>query len=153
MQNPVIPNAQANMTGWYKVSVQPEYCGDPVTDSIYITTAALTYKPGTPASGETESICVRTAIIALSDTTVTGGTGTYTYQWQSSTNGTTGWTNITGATGETYLPPVSTLTPATYYYRRITTDRCSVINGYVRTLIIKSCYAPVNPNLMNKAKK
>ena len=37
--------------------------------------------------------------------TVTGGeTGTATYQWQISANGSTGWANIAGATGSTYTP-------------------------------------------------
>ena len=150
LQNPVIPNAQANATGWYKVTVQPEFCGTTVKDSIYITTSYLS--AGLASGAGDQTICVRTAITALNDS-VKGGTGTYTYQWQSSTNGTTGWTNIAGATSATYLPTVSTQTPGIYYYRRITTDRCSALNGNPITLTVKSCYAPVNPELMNKANK
>ena len=50
-QNPVIENADASMTGWYTVSVTPEYCGKPVTDQIYITVkncSASTYVPVNP---------------------------------------------------------------------------------------------------------
>ena len=43
----------------------------------------------------------------------TGGTGTCTIQWQSSPNGSTGWTNISGAIGTTYAP--TSLTTTTYY--------------------------------------
>ena len=149
VQNPVIPNAQASATGWYKVSVKPEHCGTFVNDSIYITAASLT--AGLAPGAGNQTICVRTAIPALTDL-VTGGSGAYTYQWQSSVNGTTGWTNIAGATSAAYLPTVSTLTPGVYYYRRITTDRCSALNGNAITLTVRSCYVPVNPELMNKAK-
>jgi len=149
MQHPVIPNAQANRTGWYKVSVKPEYCGTYVTDSIYITVANLSN--GLPLGAENQTICVRTAIPALTDS-IAGGSGIYTYQWQSSPDGTTGWTNIAGATGSVYQPVVQTQTPGIYYYRRITTDNCTTLNGNAITLTVKSCYVPVNPHLMNKAK-
>ena len=48
---------------------------------------------------------------------VTGGSGTITYQWQESPNGTTGWTNATGggATTNTYTP--SSAVAGTTYYR------------------------------------
>src|SRR6478752_7443090 len=49
--------------------------------------------------------------------TVTGGSGTITYQWQQSTDGSTGWTNSTGtgATTATYTP--SSAVAGTTYYR------------------------------------
>jgi hypothetical protein len=49
--------------------------------------------------------------------TVTGGSGAITYQWQQSTDGSTGWANSigTGATTATYTP--SSATPGTTYYR------------------------------------
>ncbi len=48
--------------------------------------------------------------------TVTGGSGTITYQWQSSADGSGGWSNAvgTGATTATYTPP-STTAGTTYY--------------------------------------
>src|SRR6478736_3014300 len=57
-----------------------------------------------PTAGTTVSsvatVCPNTSF-KLSLTGATLGTG-LTYQWQSSPNGTTGWTNITGATGSTF---------------------------------------------------
>jgi len=150
LQNPVIPNAQTNRTGWYKVSVKPEYCGQVVNDSIYITVANMS--DVTAIETRNPTICVRTAIPVLTQT-VSGGSGIYTYQWQSSLDGTSNWTNIAGATGSGYQPPVQTLTPGVYYYRRITTDRCTILNGNAITLTVRSCYVPVNPELMNKVKK
>jgi hypothetical protein len=39
---------------------------------------------------------------------VSGGSGTISYQWQSSADGSTGWANAlgTGSTTATYTPPV-----------------------------------------------
>jgi hypothetical protein len=49
--------------------------------------------------------------------TVSGGSGTITYQWQGSANGSSGWSNAsgTGATTATFTPPSAT--PGTTYYR------------------------------------
>lgn len=78
-------------------------------------TVTLNYvDPGVVSSDQT--ICNGTSPAVLSGTTPSGA-GTVSYQWQSSTNGTT-WTNITNATGATYQPgPLSALT----YFRRIVT--------------------------------
>jgi gliding motility-associated-like protein len=47
-----------------------------------------------------------------------GGDGSnYVYQWQSSPNGTSGWTDISGANATTFDPPV--LTATTFYRRRV----------------------------------
>jgi len=49
---------------------------------------------------------------ALTLSGVSGGSGTYTYQWQSSTDELT-WNSVSGATSLTYSPPA--LTTTTYY--------------------------------------
>ena len=51
---------------------------------------------------------------ALLSVTITGGSGTITYQWESSTDGTT-WSPITGATNSTYDAPTDVA--GTTYYR------------------------------------
>lgn len=58
------------------------------------------------------TICSGTSI-ALS-AAMAGGTGTFTYQWQTSTNGTSNWQNLSGATSTSYTTPALT---ATRYYR------------------------------------
>jgi hypothetical protein len=55
------------------------------------------------------------ASITLSASNFTFGTG-ISYQWQSSANGVTGWTNIAGATATNY----TTSTASTLYYRLVT---------------------------------
>ena len=59
-----------------------------------------------------------------------GGAGTITYQWQSSLDGSTGWTNLTGETNTSYTPPSTTA--GDYYYRVIVTasgNGCASINS------------------------
>ncbi|MEO8088502.1 MAG: hypothetical protein ABI763_16905, partial [Bacteroidota bacterium] len=63
----------------------------------------------------------------------TGGTGTLQYQWQSSPNGTT-WTDIAGATIESYDPP-STIFSTTYYHRTARRSGCTTYDGVSNTII------------------
>jgi hypothetical protein len=50
---------------------------------------------------------------------ITGGTGVRSYQWQSSSTGTGGWTNISGATSQTFAVP-SSVAGITYYRLTVT---------------------------------
>ncbi|WP_316830289.1 PKD domain-containing protein [Pedobacter aquatilis] len=66
-----------------------------------------------------QSICSGNTVAPLTGTVPTGGDGTtFTYQWQSSLNGTT-WTDVSGATAIDYTPPQPT---ATILYRRLVTS-------------------------------
>jgi len=51
-----------------------------------------------------------------------GGSGTYTYQWLSSTDSVT-FADINGATAQNYTP--STITATTYYERMVSSDTCA----------------------------
>src|SRR5205085_6238003 len=54
-------------------------------------------------------------------TTITGGSGSFVYQWQTSPNGSTGWANVaSGGTGPTYTVPTGVT--GTFYYRIILID-------------------------------
>ena len=71
-----------------------------------------------------QSICIGSAAAPLIGSTPTGGNGNYIYQWQSSLNATV-WTDVLGATGVDFTPPVPN---ATIYYRRsVSSGACSVI--------------------------
>jgi len=72
-------------------------------DSIRTLHLTVTSPPTATVTGATPA-CVG-ANVTLS-TVVSGDTGTITYQWQSSTNGTNGWTNI-GTNSSTYAPVTS----------------------------------------------
>ncbi len=79
--------------------------------------------------GTSQSICYNATPPALTETgAATGGTGSYTYQWQSSSNGTT-WNNIGGATSATFAP--GNLTATTHYRRNVTSGTCGTLSSNV----------------------
>lgn len=149
-QNPTIPNAQVNMSGDYTVSVTPEFCGSGITSTVTVTVYGA-LKTGDIKGNQ--SVCVRTVPAALS-CDVTGGTGVYTYQWETSADGVTGWTNIAGIAGRrvTYTPPTQ-LQEKNSYFRVTTTDKCGTVTSDVITVKYMPCYLPINPHIRSKAGK
>ena len=83
---------------------------------------------GTPDPGATltsnTDFCVN-GIASLSLEDDYSGYSGITYQWQSSANGTSGWTDITDATNATYVTPL--LTETTWYRAKLT---CSGNDGF-----------------------
>ena len=74
--------------------------------------------------GSNQTICFNTAASALSISTIaTGANNLFTYEWQSSTNGGSSWTN-TGSFGLNYSPGV--LTATTSYRVGVSNSLCSV---------------------------
>jgi len=70
---------------------------------------------GGTISGD-QTVCYNTdASLITSSSLATGGSGTFTYQWQKSENDGYTWANINGATSTTYDPPSLTIT--TMYHR------------------------------------
>ncbi len=80
---------------------------DPVTSNQI--TVQVVEDPQVTIVGEA-TVCSGGSSVFLASET--GGTGTFTYQWQSSPDGST-WANISGATNPTYTTPA--LTSTTYY--------------------------------------
>lgn len=79
--------------------------------------------------GTSQSICYNTSPAGLTQTgAATGGTGSYTYQWQSSPNGST-WTDIPSANSATYSP--GNLTATTHYRRNVTSGSCGTVSSNV----------------------
>ena len=77
------------------------------------------YNPVTPARiGNDTTICIGNAVLPFIEVTAnTGGSGSYTYQWQSSANNTPfTFTDINGQTNTTYQSPNIS---STRYFRRI----------------------------------
>ncbi len=69
-----------------------------------------------------QALCFGAQPAQITGQSVNGGNGTPTYQWQQSTDSLT-WTNINGATGQNYLPPV--VTQVIFYRRVASTILCS----------------------------
>ena len=111
-------------------------CGTVYTNEVTVTVYSV-FSAGSIANSQT--ICYSAVPAGLtSSQNASGGNGSFTYQWQSSPDG-TNWTNISGETGTTY-PPAS-LTSTTHY-RRYASTGCG--NGYSNVLII-IVYPTLNP--------
>ncbi|MFT3995522.1 MAG: T9SS type A sorting domain-containing protein, partial [Dysgonomonas sp.] len=70
-------------------------------------------------------VCSGSVPQTIKSTATTGGTGTFTYQWQSSSDNVT-WTNIAGATAADYTP---TVISQDTYFRRVSNDICGAFNS------------------------
>jgi len=70
--------------------------------------------------------------------------GGNTYQWQSSPNGIT-WTDIDGATNNTYSPPGKKR--STTYYRVVVKDGTETIESIQARVRVRACQIPVNHNI------
>ncbi len=106
-------------------------------------TVTITVNPALTAGSvdASQSICSSTSPTALTElTAATGGNGTYTYQWQSSADGTTGWTNVSGATLATFAPP--SLTATIYYRRVVSSGTCTAQNSNVITITVLPGLSP-----------
>jgi hypothetical protein len=98
------------------------------------------------------------AILGSTTTNLGTGSGTITYRWESSVNGTTGWTTIAGATSGAYQP---TVLHSTMYYRRITiststvsgnTATCESVPTTVAAVTTKNCKVITNPMIYQRVK-
>ncbi len=82
-------------------------------------------------SSATTSICYNTIPVAFTGTTPTGGSGAYTYQWESSTAGAGGpFAAIAGELSKDYTP-TNPITVNTWYRRVVTSAPCSASNSNV----------------------
>jgi PKD repeat protein len=87
--------------------------------------------------GNAQTICNNTSPASLNElATATGGPGSYTYQWESSTDNAT-FTPITGASALNYTP--GALTTNTYFRRNVTSGGCG--SAFSNVILIT-----VNPN-------
>jgi gliding motility-associated-like protein len=119
-------------------------CGD-VTSQI----AQITVQPDpiiTTQPLPTQSQCQNSACTPLS-VAVSGGIGTFNYQWYSSTiNDTSSGTAISGETASTFLPP--TATPGTTYYYCVVTQ--SVESGCNVTSAVAQVTVNISPVVVNQ---
>ena len=86
--------------------------------------------------GSNQSGCAPFDPATLTETGApSGGSGALEYQWQSSTNNST-WTDISGATAQTYNPP--SLSATTYYRRGVRRNGCTayLYSGSVAITVI-----------------
>ena len=101
----VINTCSSGYTNALTITVRPELIAGTITNS--------------------QTICYNTApTLFVSSSLPTGGTGSFTYQWQNSVNNTT-WNNITGATAETYQP--GAMNSSLFFRRLETSGSCGTV--------------------------
>ncbi|MDR0863855.1 MAG: hypothetical protein LBO74_02845, partial [Candidatus Symbiothrix sp.] len=113
--NYTTPTLTSNM--YYRRQATAATCGGTITSNAALVTVTPVLTTAAPAA---VTICYNTAT-TFTVAAATGGSGTLTYQWQSSANGTS-WTNISGATSANYTTP--SLTANTYYRRNAIRATC-----------------------------
>ncbi|MES2629649.1 MAG: Ig-like domain-containing protein, partial [Bacteroidota bacterium] len=118
-----------SVTTYYRRVVSSSNCS-PATSNVITVTVFPAIANNTISPDQT--ICTGTAPSTLVGSTPTGGNGTYTYQWESSTTGAAGFAAISGATGINYSPV--TLTTTTLFRRRVTSGSCT--NAVSNTLTV-----------------
>ncbi|MBO9203609.1 MULTISPECIES: DUF6443 domain-containing protein [Niastella] len=121
-------------------------CGneEAASDFVTITVGPAPLQPGsvTPATQPTINYGANASQLSISG--VSGGSGSYSYQWQYSNDGTT-FINIGGATSSTYTPQNVT---ATTYYRVAVTSNGST--GYTSAATV-TVYAPLQAGVVTPA--
>jgi len=119
-----------NATTYYRRIVTSGNCTAPVYSNIVTITVYPVVVNNVITAPAVTSFCGSGDPAIITGTTPSGGTSTYTYQWQSSTDN-INFTNIAGATSISYDPSVINAT--TYYRRTVTSGIC---NGPVNSNIV-----------------
>jgi gliding motility-associated-like protein len=89
----------------------------------------------------TSTFCISGDPGVITGSTPTGGTGTYTYQWQSSAGNVT-FSDVPGATAKDFDPPALSVTT---YYRRIVTSGVCVVPLASNSVAITITGLPATP--------
>ncbi len=128
--------AALTQTTWYRRVATSTLNGNACSMAsahVVITVQGQLVAPVVTAAQPT-TVCYNTAPGLLTRTNASGGSGTFTYQWQSSIDNVT-FTDIGGATGATYQPPALTVT--TYYRVMATNNPCGSIYSNVVTITVR----------------
>ncbi|MGL2964505.1 PKD-like domain-containing protein [Flavobacterium sp. RSB2_4_14] len=98
--------------------------------SSSLTATVTVYAPlVAPVISAAQTVCVFSTPATLTSTLPTGGSGTYTYQWQSSPNASGGpWTNV-GTNSLSYSPPFIVSSANDLYYQLVVTNLCGSVTS------------------------
>ena len=131
ISNTVSTYTSGSLSGdiWFRAVVQSGVC-DALTSNAVKITVQQPIANNTIAASQT--ICSNTSPAGLTGSTPTGGSGTYSYQWQSATTGS--FSNITGANGKDYAP--GNLTQTTQFRRIVTAGVCNASTSDPVTITI-----------------
>ncbi|KUG07448.1 gliding motility-associated C-terminal domain-containing protein [Solirubrum puertoriconensis] len=128
---------QLNATTYFRRQASSGSCS-PVFSNVVTITVAPALAAGTIGSNQT--LCPGATPAPLTSTTgATGGTGSYTYQWESSPDNAT-WTAISGATAETFAP--GPLSATTYFRRQVRSGACGPETSSAVTITVLPALTP-----------
>ena len=121
-------------------------CGQTKYTSAVVITVLPTLNAG--SINGTKTICYNSSPGSLGNvSSASGGNGSYSYQWQVSTNGGSSYSNISGATSASYSPS-GTLTTSRHYRRR--TISCNETK-YTSAVVV-TVRPPLNAGSINGTK-
>ncbi|MBP9151712.1 MAG: SprB repeat-containing protein, partial [Flavobacteriales bacterium] len=139
------PDAGGNDFGLDDISFTT-ICNSDGTDQVVVTVSPVITN-NTLTCATPNSNCLNLNPGNIVGSTPAGGNGTYSYQWQVSSDN-SAWVNIASANGQSYDPP--TITTTTYYRRVVTSGGCSSISsscGYtIGTAIGSNTISPPSPS-------
>lgn len=109
-----------------------------INSSVCSSTSGVVSVQGDQTSGNnfissSQTICTGATPLPYAGSLPTGGTGMFTYQWQSSANSSM-WLNIAGATDQNYTPPALTFTQ--YFRRQVSSGGCAPINSDTISVLV-----------------
>lgn len=126
--NSLVYNLFANQVGtnFYRLSVTDNEngCNDPLSMAIPVTVS-----PNLNILTQPQDISVCKGCDAALMIELNGGGGALSYQWQSSVDGSPPWTDISGATSNSYDPPTTTV--GKVYYRLMVTASGNACQGVI----------------------
>ncbi|NML65247.1 T9SS type B sorting domain-containing protein [Hymenobacter sp. RP-2-7] len=118
-------------TTYYRRRVTSGSC-NPAYSPVVTLTVLPALGPG--SIGTDQNVCAGATPAPLTSTSgASGGTGTYSYQWEASPDNIT-FTAIAGATGATYAP--GPLTATTYFRRQVASGGCTTAPTNTVTLTV-----------------
>ncbi|MBN9297352.1 MAG: PKD domain-containing protein [Filimonas sp.] len=117
-----------NATTYYKRIITSGACS---AESNVITKTILSALTGTNITAP-QTICAGATPALLNGETAGGGSGSFTYSWESSPNNST-WTTINGEANKDLQP--SSLTTTTYYRRKIAAGSCNATSNTIQITV------------------
>jgi gliding motility-associated-like protein len=137
-------SAALSSTLYYRVQVtqSPNGC-ETFSDAAPVFVATITTQPTNPTP-----ICVGGIVNLTITASLNGGAGTLTYQWQSSPDGTTAWSNVTdGSGGTTSSYSSGPLSVNTFYRSAVTssTTNCTLISDVVQAVVVPDPTITIQP--------
>jgi len=96
----------------------------------------------------TQTVCYSGNPSTLGNSASPSGGTSYAYQWQYSSNGSSGWTNISSATATTYNPPGG-LTASRWYRRRVISCSQTKYTNSIKVTVTGQIATPTTPSVAN----